>query len=122
MDFLITLLSTANLPIFIGCIVVLVVFAYFFPVIVFKLYNNASSELTIAALKEIIYQLDKLGDELENAEKREAAIDKLGTILSIKGISIPRFMRGWIVDAEVKHIRNLQKQSVKDTDLHKNED
>ena len=122
MDFLITLLSTTNTPIFIGCIVVLVALAYFFPVIVFKLYNNASSELTIAALKEIIYQLDKLGDKLENTEKREAAIDKLGTILSIKGISIPRFMRGWIVDAEVKHIRNLQKQSVKDTDLHKNED
>ena len=122
MDFLITLLSTANLPIFIGCIVVLIALAYFFPVIVFKLYNNASSELTIAALKEIIYQLDKLGDKLENTEKREAAIDKLGTILSIKGISIPRFMRGWIVDAEVEHIRNLQKQSVKDTDLHKNED
>lgn len=122
MDFLTTLLSGVNIYVFAGIIVVIAALTYFGPVLVFKLYNSASSELTVAALKEIIYQLDKMADELENSEKREAAINKLGEIISIKGISIPKFMRGWIVDAQVQHIRALQKESVKETDLHKNEE
>lgn len=108
----------------IGTIVlILIVLSFILPRIAFFLYTNISSNAIQDILKEIIYYLDKFADDLSNKQKRVNAVSKLQAVFSFKGIRIPGFILGWIVDIEVRQIRRLQAECSKDTNLHnENED
>ncbi|SMD03097.1 N-acetylmuramoyl-L-alanine amidase [Sporomusa malonica] len=60
-------------------------------------------------IRNIIYQLDKFADKMENSEKRAAAIQQINSILGWRGILIPVALVGWVIDTEVAVIRQMQK-------------
>jgi hypothetical protein len=68
-------------------------------------------------IRDIIFELDKLADTMENCQKREAAIQQITSILSWRSIMIPSALIGWIIDTEVTAIRKMQ-QATQTPDLH----
>lgn len=56
----------------------------------------------------IILELDKLADEMDNSEKRSKAIQKINGILGWRQIVIPTALIGWVIDMEVSAIRKMQ--------------
>lgn len=116
-------ITKEELVIILLVIIGLIILSFILPRIAFFLYEHTSSDTTQTMLKEVIYQLDKLADELSNKEKRKKAVLNLQMIVSFKGLRIPRFILGWIVDMEVRQIRQLQKECSKESNLHnENED
>ena len=117
------ILSKEELLLVLAIVLVMILLSFALPRLAFFLYERFSSDTTQEVLKEIIYCLDKLADDLSNKEKRINAIYKLQMIFSFKGIKIPRFILGWIIDMEVRQIRKLQKECKKESNLHnENED
>ena len=94
---------------------------YIVPRIVFFFYVRIASEGTKGLLREIIYRLDEFADNMSKPNKRKNAINRFQFQLSKKGIMLPDFVIGLIIDMEVKHIRYLQKTCIEDTDLHQDE-
>lgn len=72
-----------------------------------KLPNGRFREM----IRDIIYQLDKFADKMENSEKRAAAIQQINSILGWRGILIPAALVGWVIDTEVAVIRQMQKST-----------
>lgn len=105
------------------CIVValIVLYALAFAAkrVAFAIYNRATNEFIVTVLTRFIYHLDEFADNMSNNDKREAAIERLQSLLSYKLIRFPKFILGWIVDLQVAEIRKLQRESMKDADLHK---
>lgn len=112
------IITKEEILIILATTVALIILSFILPRIAFFLYERTSSNVTQTMLREVIYQLDKLADELSNKEKRRRAIFNLQTIFSFKGIRIPKFILGWIVDMEVRQIRQLQKECSKESNLH----
>ena len=102
-----------------GTVIVLFILSIIIPRIVFFVYEHTQTEFVQDILKDLIYRLDKFADEFSNEAKRGYAVDRLQSMISFRGIRIPKFICGWIVDVEVGNIRRLQKSCTKDTDLHK---
>lgn len=102
-----------------GIVIVLFILSLIIPRIVFFIYEHTQTEFVQDILKDMIYRLDKFADEYSNESKRSYAAERLQSMISFRGIRIPKFVCGWIVDVEVGHIRRLQKSCKKDTDLHK---
>ena len=101
------------------------ILAYTLPILVIRRYARSSNREAQTLLREVIFRLDEFADEMENKEKRNIAIEKLGSIISFRGITLPKFIRGWIVDFEVRHIRYLQSEANNegvDTNLHNETD
>lgn len=69
-------------------------------------------------LQKIIYELDRHADDMENHEKRAAAIQAVMDILGWRRIIVPKVLIGWLIDAEVAAIRKIQ-QATDTPDLHK---
>lgn len=107
---------------FVILIILAIAIAYAGPNVVFWLYGRESSTVTKNMLREIIYNLDEFADNMANEKKRENAITKLKDIISFRGITLPKFILGWIVDKEVAHIRYLQSTCPENTDLHHERD
>lgn len=61
------------------------------------------------SIRNIIFELDKFADRMENAEKRENAIRQINDILGWRRILVPHVLIGWVIDAEVAAIRRMQK-------------
>lgn len=116
------IITKDELLIILAVVTGLIVLSFILPRIAFFLYEHTSSDVTQSMLKEVIYQLDKLADDLSNKEKRNRAVFNLQAIFSFKGIRIPKFILGWIVDMEVRQIRQLQKGCSKESNLHNDED
>ena len=101
-------MTKEDLP-YIGiAIVVLLFLSYLIPRAVFFLYSMNTPDAVQQILRSIIYKLDEYADELSNAEKRMNAINKIHGLLLYRGIILPKFVCGWIVDFQVQYIRNLQ--------------
>lgn len=115
------IITKEELLIILAVVFSLVVLSFILPRIAFFLYGHSSSNVTQTMLREVIYQLDKLADDLSNKEKRNRAVFNLQVIFSFKGIRIPKFILGWIVDMEVRQIRQLQKECKKESNLHHDE-
>jgi hypothetical protein len=100
-------------------IIIALAIGYMVPRIVFFLYARKASESTKAILREIIYALDEFADNMSKPVRRKNAIYRFQSTLQKKGIMLPDFVVGFIIDMEVKHIRYLQKAAVDiDTNLH----
>lgn len=74
----------------------------------FVLYTKLSESVLKEAIRNIIFELDKFADEMENSEKRNVAIQQISQILGWKKIAIPTALIGWIIDTEVATIRKIQ--------------
>ncbi|WP_371378960.1 hypothetical protein [Sporomusa aerivorans] len=88
--------------------------------IVHVVYRGLPAGKAKESLKKIIYELDRHADDMENREKRAAAIQAVMDLLGWRRIVVPKVLVGWLIDAEVAAIRKIQQ--VTDTpDLHKEE-
>ena len=75
------------------------------------LYKALSDSPLRDAIRSIIFQLDKFADEMENGEKRRSAIQQINDVLGWRRILVPAALIGWVIDAEVAAIRNMQQAS-----------
>lgn len=73
------------------------------------------------SIRDIICELDKFADNMENEMKRQRAIDQINSILGWKKILVPAALIGWVIDAEVSTIRKMQKASGVNCDYNKEE-
>ena len=103
-------------------LLVLAGIGYLVPRVVFFFYTRVASDATKGILREIIYALDEFADNMSKPIRRKNAIYRFQYQLSKKGIMLPDFIIGLIIDMEVKHIRYLQKTCLEDTDLHPNDE
>ena len=86
--------------------------------IVHVVYRGLPAGRAKDALQKIIYELDRHADEMENHEKRAAAIQAVMDILGWRQIIVPKVLVGWLIDAEVAAIRKIQ-QATDTPDLHR---
>ena len=124
MDALFLLLASygigpSELKIILWLVVFVCFLAYIIPRAIFYFYEKNKNPVTHDILREIIYYLDEFADDMSNKEKKEAAIAKFSETINVKGVKIPKVVVGWIVDAEVHHIRYLQENCSKESNLHK---
>jgi Co/Zn/Cd efflux system component len=68
-------------------------------------------------LQKIIYELDRHADDMENHEKRAAAIQAVMDLLGWRRIIVPKVLVGWLIDTEVAAIRKIQ-QATDTPNLH----
>jgi hypothetical protein len=73
------------------------------------------------ALQKIIYELDRHADQMQNREKRAAAVQAVMDILGWRRIMIPKVLVGWLIDAEVAFIRKVQ-AATNTPDLHQEDE
>lgn len=60
------------------------------------------------ALQKIIFELDRAADNMENQQKRAAAIQAVSDMLGWRRIIVPKVLIGWLIDAEVAAVRKIQ--------------
>jgi hypothetical protein len=72
------------------------------------------------AIRNIIFELDRFADNMENADKRRAAIQQINDVLGWRKFIIPGALIGWVIDAEVAAIRKMQ-VATNTPDLHEEE-
>lgn len=60
-------------------------------------------------IRNVIFELDRFADNMENAQKRAEAIRQINEVLGWRRILVPAALIGWIIDAEVAAIRNMQR-------------
>lgn len=77
-------------------------------IVLFVLYTKLSESKLKEVIRNIIFELDKLTDEMENSEKRNRAIQQIREFLGWRQILIPTALIGWIIDTEVATIRKIQ--------------
>ncbi|MCC5465370.1 hypothetical protein [Pelosinus baikalensis] len=61
------------------------------------------------SIRNIIFELDRFADSMENTDKRRSAIQQINDILGWRKFIIPGALIGWVIDAEVAVIRKMQK-------------
>jgi len=86
-------------------------------VVLHFLYKALSDSPLRDFIRSVIFELDRLADNMENSEKRRAAIQQISEILGWRKVLIPAVLVGWIIDAEVAAIRRMQ-QSANTPDFH----
>ena len=107
----------------VACVLSILGLAYIVKYIIFQVYLKCSNAKIQEAVRGIIYELDKVADEMSNKEKRKEAIRSVHDLFIWRTIPIPAFVIGIIIDLEVAAIRSLQKQieNEKDPYLHEDE-
>ena len=105
------------------CILALLLLLFILKIICFEIYTHCSNEDIQEAVTEIIYKLDEFADTMSNKQKKQAAINDVKSLFIWRNIPIPNCVIGWIIDAEVKVIRKLQKKygKEKEVDLYHEE-
>ncbi|WP_425057603.1 hypothetical protein SCACP_21190 [Sporomusa carbonis] len=113
------MIPTSELQIFIwaaGALLAALVLA----LVVHIVYRGLPAGKAKDGLQTIIYEMDRHADDMENHEKRAAAIQAVMDILGWRRIIVPKVLVGWLIDAEVATIRKIQ-QATDTPDLHKGE-
>lgn len=82
------------------------------------IYRGLPAGSAKTSLQKIIYELDRAADNMENQQKRAAAIQAVSDMLGWRRIIIPKVLIGWLIDAEVAVVRKIQ-QATDTPDLHK---
>jgi hypothetical protein len=75
----------------------------------FVIYAKLPESKTKEAIRNIIFELDRFVDDMENADKRRVAIQQINEVLGWRKLIIPSALIGWIIDTEVAAIRKMQK-------------
>ena len=108
--------------ILLGVFVLIMLVVHFGPKLVFRIYEDSTSEAIQVVITKFIYSLDLIADEMSNKQKRAMAIAKLQSLIIVRYIIIPHFVYGWIIDMLVQSIREEQAKCTKESNLHKGED
>ncbi|GMB00937.1 hypothetical protein [Pelosinus sp. IPA-1] len=87
----------------------------------FVLYAKLPESKTKEAIQNIIFELDRFADDMENSDKRRSAIQQINDVLGWRQILIPGALIGWIIDTEVAAIRKMQK-ATNTPNLHNEEE
>jgi hypothetical protein len=74
----------------------------------FMLFAKLPESRLKGMIRNIILELDKFTDEMENSEKRNRAIQQINEILGWRQFVIPSALIGWVIDMEVAAIRKMQ--------------
>lgn len=74
----------------------------------FVLFSKLPESSLKVKIWNIILELDKFADEMDNSEKRSIAIEKIRDLLGWQKIMIPSALIGVIIDMEVTAIRKMQ--------------
>lgn len=74
----------------------------------FVLYAKLPDSKTKESIRSIIFELDKFADNMENIEKRRAAIQQINDVLGWQKFIIPSALIGWTIDGEVAAIREME--------------
>lgn len=106
----------------VACVLSILGLAYIVKYIIFQVYLKCSKAKVQEAVRGIIYELDKVADEMSNKEKRKEAIRSVHDLFIWRTIPIPAFVIGIIIDLEVAAIRSLQKQIENEKDPYLHED
>jgi hypothetical protein len=86
----------------------------------FVLYAKVPESKMKESIRSIIFELDKFADNMENAEKRRAAIQQINDVLGWQKFIIPSALIGWIIDVEVAAIRKMEQTAIS-SNLHEGE-
>jgi uncharacterized membrane protein YbaN (DUF454 family) len=89
--------------------------------VLFILYAKLPVSKTKETIRNIIFELDRFADNMENAEKRRTAIQQINDVLGWRKFIIPGVLIGWVIDAEVAAIRKMQ-QTTDCPNLHEESD
>ena len=95
--------------------------ANFLIMLLFILFAKLPNGRFRESIRSIIFELDKFADQMENVEKRQAAIQQVSDVLGWRKIFIPVALIGWVIDAEVAAIRKMQ-NATNTPDLHVEEE
>ena len=90
------------------CVAGVILTANFLAMGLFVLYAKLPESKIKETIRNIIFELDKFADNMENTEKRRAAIQQINDVLGWRKFIIPSALIGWIIDAEVAAIRKMQ--------------
>lgn len=85
-----------------------------------KLYGHMPDGALRSKLHQVVYEIDRAVDNMENPAKRSMAIVQFQQVLGWKKVFLPAAVIGFIIDAEVAVIRKMQ-AVVGVTDLHQEE-
>jgi len=113
------MLNREEILIMIGLIAGILAAMYIFPRLIFFLYEKNVFGPIQPVITSLIYKLDEFADEMSNLEKRRHVISEIQSLVQFNHIRLPKFVCGWIVDVQVREIRQLQATCSKDSDLHK---
>lgn len=114
------MLPTSELQIFYWAAGVLLV-ALILVLIVHVVYRGLPAGKAKTGLDNIIYQIDRHADNMENAQKRAVGIQAVMDVLGWRRIIVPKVLVALIIDFEVAWIRRVQKAT--DTpNLHKEDE
>lgn len=109
----------SSIGLFIGIALVAWIILLIVKFAIFKYFDKFCGEHNKCFIRDLIYKCDEFADEMSNKEKKESVVNTIATALKGKKLFIPKFLIGWVVDAEVATIRKLQKSCEHDTNLHK---
>lgn len=73
-----------------------------------KLYGGLPEGAVRRKLHQIVFEIDRACDNMENPTKRAMAMIQLQQVLGWKRVFLPSAIIGWIIDAEVAAIRKMQ--------------
>ena len=89
--------------------------------VLFVLFAKLPDGKLRKSIQNIIFELDKFADRMQNEQKRRIAIQNINDVLGWRRILVPAALIGWIIDAEVTAIRKMQ--AATDTpNLHQEDD
>lgn len=101
------MLPTSELEIFKWAAGVLLA-ANLLAMLLFVLFAKLPNGKLKNAIRNIIFEIDRAADNMENADKRRLAIQQVNDVLGWRRILIPAALLGWIIDLEVKAVRKMQ--------------
>ena len=102
------------------CAAGVILVANLFAMGLFVIYAKLPESKTKEAIRNIIFELDRFVDDMENADKRRVAIQQINEVLGWRKLVIPSPLIGWIIDREVATIRKMQK-ATNTPNLHEEE-
>lgn len=113
------MLNKDEILILLGIVAGIMLAMYLVPRFIFFLYEKNVFGPIQPAITSMIYKLDEFADEMSNLDKRKEVIQEIQSLVQFNHIRLPKFICGWIVDVQVRQIRQLQASCSKDADLHK---
>jgi len=81
-------------------------------ILLFVLFSKLSESRLKEIIRNIIFELDKITDDMENTEKHSKATQQISDLLGWQRIFIPMTLIGWVIDTEIATIRKIQQHMI----------
>jgi hypothetical protein len=94
----------------------------FIAVLLHFLYRALSNGPLRDRIREVVYLIDELADDMSNEQKKRKAIQEISEVFGWwRKIFLPNALIGWVIDLQVTMIRRMQK-AAGTPNLHVEED